>query len=144
MMHHRTADLGVVEVTAALRGHRTLALQRRIQQRVVAGLDARRPGTGVTELGRTRGTRLVAGRALGLVDVGAGAQRLGTAGVLQFEARDRLDARLHRFGRTARAARAVTCARGDELHQQHDDQDRHHEGQNHDGDELLGVLMKLW
>ena len=54
---HRAADFVVAEIAAALRGHVALAVQRRVQQRVVALGDARAPGRGVAELRARRAGR---------------------------------------------------------------------------------------
>jgi hypothetical protein len=82
----------------------------------------------------------VAGGALALVDLFAGAQHGRRRGVAQFDLADRLDAAGHRLGAQALAAGRRLAAAGHEVGQHDDDDDGHHERRDHGPDQLLGRL----
>mmetsp|Transcript_41603 Transcript_41603/g.97649 ORF Transcript_41603/g.97649 Transcript_41603/m.97649 type:complete len:382 (-) Transcript_41603:2007-3152(-) len=137
---HGALDLEIREIAAALRAHIALALERRVQQRLDAALQARAPGGSITKLGRTGGAGGMAGRALGLEDLLAGLHRRDVVGALDLDMRHRRDPLGHRLGvQRARAGRGL--GRGTDVIGQHDDDDhRYHEGEQHGPGKLLGGL----
>ncbi len=94
-MNHSAADFDVAEISATLSAHGILTLEGRVPEGFKTGLEAWRPGSGVTQLGSTGQASGVAGGALGGIDFSAGFQR--AVGVTNFNATDFLDALRHRF-----------------------------------------------
>jgi hypothetical protein len=115
-----------------------------MQERVEAGLDARRPGGDVAELGCTERTGRVAGGALRAEHLLAGLHRCEIGSVLDLDDADRADPLGDRFGGHRAAARRGPLVRSHEHDEQHDAEDRHQEGEENGEDQLLGGLDRAF
>src|SRR5690242_17404554 len=137
---HCASDVVVAERgIAAFRRHGAFPLERGLHERLVALLDARRPGCLVADLGRAGDTRLMAGRAHRLHDFLAAAPAGSAAAArAELDMRDRLQSCRDRIGRE-RAGIGVPFA-GHELHDEHDADHRHEKGQQDHDDQLLRRL----
>ena len=98
-MHHRTQNLEIGCGAAGLRGHGTLAFERRRDERFETGIKTRLPGACIAGFGGACDACRVTSRALGSVDLLARLERSRCAGVDELEARYRLDTRLDGIGR---------------------------------------------
>jgi hypothetical protein len=107
-----------------------------MHQRLEAGLDTRRPGRCVAQLGRAGRAGRVAGGALALVDLFAGTQ--GAVGVTHFHGADLLDA-LGDGQLGVAGAGGGLVASGHVEHQSDDGEDREHKRKDDGDQELLGV-----
>jgi hypothetical protein len=133
--HHCSRQLGIREAGAGARRHGALALDDGLQQAVQSELEPRRPGGLVAELGRVGDAWDVAGGA-DLLDDLLAAFCSCSAGGAELDFAHRLDACGH--GLRGQGGRIRARPVDHQLHQQHDAEDRHHERQQHDRDELLG------
>ena len=134
-VNHRATDFQVFEVTAALRTHSALALERRLPQHTETGGNTGRPSAGIAEFRSAGHTCRMTRHALGFINLFAGFQR--PVGITDFNHADLLDALGHRAFGVLGACQRFVGGR-DVINEADDGKNRNNEREENRCQQLLG------